>query len=224
MYDVALSLGTDCQTRYNISKYIYLKNGGASSEFLLTEKRKNVSDYGSFFFDWCVSTLEGVCRVLEGDFSNVLLLENLFIEETSHGTQHVVDKYTGFQYPHSFPGSQDNKLTYDILTEHYPLFLEKTAYIINKTRSVLNSSKRKLLICRSNDSCEVVENFLNLICSNYSNFHLVYINSSKEDSFLSLLDKYHCVDLYQMTRQKYPGCYEDWENILSNYELTLPNL
>jgi len=226
MYKYVISLGTNCQSRFNISKYIYEKKEKTVDGFYLGENRKNVNDYGTFFFDWSISPIKGIISVFKNDFFELLQLENLSIREEAPGKQSVIDLKSNLIYPHSFPETNEGTLTPEKLIEYYPQVKSKYDYIINKTKNVIFSESSKLLVANGNEPTENIVELAELLNNKLNNHTFLYIQNSDRyyynPNLQAALKDIPNTIVYDMEYEKYPGNYTSWRNILSKFEFELP--
>lgn len=144
-------------------------------------------------FDWVVTPFSSLYKVLNEDFENFFVKENLIL--TSLGSSDcIVDSYTGIAYLHDFPSKENTgrnlsdfnpELLYDGLIVHnfldfYEQANNKYWKRVNRLRAVLNSFSSVVFIRHSATKEEAVS-LRNLIEMKYpfSNFRLVIINSDK---------------------------------------------
>ncbi|AEA98904.1 hypothetical protein [Alteromonas mediterranea] len=224
-FQVALSLGTNCQSRYNISKAVYERQGKNPSELVLGENRKNVEDYGTFYFDWSITPIQGLVKTLDAEFHGAFELENLELCDEPNNKKSVVDNFNGLIYPHSFPGSNDGTLTELSLRELYPQLKNKFNYLADKTLETLCSNKEKLLICNFNEPTSAVLELCNFVNQRYKNFKLILIPHNNrglyDNGIKGKLSNFANVEVHEMPYSPYPGAYTDWKKILDQYDFNI---
>ena len=225
-FDIAISLGNSCQSRYNISRTLYLRARGRDDGFSIGENRKSflVPDYGSFFFDWSVTPIRSVIAILNSNFKNVLELENLQINTLPNGLQTILDQATGCSYPHTFPQTEVGNCTPIILSESYGQIKEKYEYVVKKTIEVLSSDKHLLFVLNGNHSdeavlevCDAIELYTEkyqLLYTPWSNWPIYGENSTlKKDSRLIIRPIKH---------EPYPGDFRSWDKAFDGIDLKFP--
>ena len=149
IFDLAISLGINCQCRYHIARQLYARAHSSTKGFTMDELNitGKDSDYGSFFFDWSVSPLASVIKLLNNGFDQVLQRKNLTIKAIDSDANTVVDTFTNFEYPHTFTHKL-GKITHTeaMIDKHYPQVKEKYTYLKNKTLTALHSNKNLLFV------------------------------------------------------------------------------
>lgn len=244
-FDVAISLGSACQSRYHISRRLWIQKYGKKrvSEFALHEHYKSRHDWGSFYFDWSVSSLAGVNSTLRSKFANVMVWENMKLEDLKQinpnaceGSKVLIDSSNGFSYPHALQGQQDGTLTYKSFELQFDDFKSKMKYLAGKTLDMMTPSKSILFVrcCYGNakefeELIDIVENDYNLV--NYKILFCPFIpdpNSGDEhhayfEKNVTAIEHLAPMIVRPIRRKEYPGHIEEWEKVLSDFEFTLPD-
>jgi hypothetical protein len=122
-FDHIISLGESCQVAHQIRRYFHIQ--------------------GAHFFDWIYVTLPSLIKLIENEFEDVCLRENL---GPSNSKRLVRDSKYNICYFHEFK-PENGQLLPNYL-DHYAEAKEKYDYLIKKFLLVLNSSERCLFIQR----------------------------------------------------------------------------
>ena len=56
-FDIAISVGSNCQSRFNISRVLFSRHSDDKKLFSLQDPFVKSIDFGSFFFDWSVTPI-----------------------------------------------------------------------------------------------------------------------------------------------------------------------
>jgi hypothetical protein len=146
-FDIALSIGYNCQPRYQITRIV---EGRVSAGIGLapgSARPMARRGYGTHFWDWSITPIQGAVRTLREGFGRTFLRENLTIEPgpTEASQNSVVDAYTGFKYLHEFTRS-DGRITEEAIEREYPVVRAKFLQLATKTTALLDSRKRILFV------------------------------------------------------------------------------
>lgn len=227
-FDMAVSIGTNCQSRYHISRQLYLRQHGTCEGFVLGGHKNTCNDYGTHFFDWCVARIEGVIQVLKSDFDQVLLLENLEIIPLSKANNTVRDRHTGICYPHLFPfelkGERKEQINDQALSAHYVKEKEKYEYLVMKTRRLFTDPGNILFVLCGAVSDAHLEELIAVIEGRKSDFAILYVEwlNGKHAKLGEHLRKHPRILYRQVVNDPYPGNKPGWERVFEGIELALP--
>lgn len=218
-FDIAISLGMNCQSRYNILRTIYLRENNSLDGFVLGVGVKSPNDYGTFFFDWCITPISSLIFILENEFSNVLEYNNLEIKAG------VLDKETGCLYPHFIPGISSNELTEDILYNEYPVISKKYQYLIQKTLLEMKSQNRKLYVLNGNQKNEDIFRLVSVLKKYSTNFMLLYAPYKNKPNYDELQKDFLTESLNfdkllvrPIDHAPYPGNFSSWDEAFSGID------
>ncbi|MGY0797595.1 DUF1796 family putative cysteine peptidase [Lysobacter sp. A286] len=130
MYAKVISIGATCQTAKQI--------------------RNQLGQNEAYYFDWLISPLPAVIKAIENDFEEILLPENLTYSDDRK--IRLIDSANGLQYQHDFPIDRLNpdlsqrEVILPSFAEHADLVREKYRRRAERTREVLKSGERVLLV------------------------------------------------------------------------------
>ena len=177
-FDVAISLGFNCNARYQISRFLSERVINNGPEFYLSDAvnldEAIKQDYGTFFFDWLVTSSTALVRVIESDFDDVFLRENLKIIHT-HDWPAVLDVHTGIEYLHLLPWGRHHEMSQEVLNEIYESEYSKIQYLIDKTRKLISSEKKILFIYFGRLSIFEMYKLTSLLEKRVKNYKLLHI-------------------------------------------------
>jgi hypothetical protein len=221
-FDIAISLGANCQPRYHIARHLHVAKHGNDTDFRIDEHGQTSEDYGSHFFDWSVTPTQGLLKVLRSDFSGVMQLANLRIRRLDGGIQTVLDEATGQKYPHTFKGTQTGSLTRQDLEFQYPQVKAKFDHVVGKTRRLLDSGRRILFVRCGFLPDSLLLKLLALLGARVTDFSLLYVpwSPSPKMNDLSVMDAR--VIHRPGERAPYPGSCAAWTKAFEGISLAPP--
>lgn len=223
MFDLAMSLGGNCQTRYNISRTLYLRREGNLDGFRLGENANTANDYGSFFFDWSISPATSVTKIIERDFTDCLSLENLRIETTPSGKFAIRDTHTGCLYPHIIPNADTENDYYHNLLTRFSVISSKYRHLAQKTKATLKDAKlAKLLVVNGHNNLAEILNLYHAISAYAVNFSFLYAHAGAQNDNTKALQDAGII-VHPIAKAPYPGDFNSWDEALSGVELKDPN-
>ncbi|MAA72657.1 MAG: hypothetical protein CL679_13130 [Bermanella sp.] len=213
-FDIAISVGSNCQSRYNISRVLFSRYSDDKKSFSLQDPLVKSRDFGSFFFDWSVTPVHSSKQILCRDFKDVLELENLKIASLNDGTQTIIDTASGCSYPHTFPKTQTGECTTDLLEEAYPKVRDKYDYIIHKTKEVFRSEKKILCVLTGNHADNDVIELCDIIEKLTSNFSLLYTPWENKTGFDEVDNTNFDSRIIKrpIKHAPYPGDFNSWKS------------
>ncbi|MGQ8366925.1 DUF1796 family putative cysteine peptidase [Glaciecola sp. 1036] len=219
-FDKAVSLGLNCQCRYNISR-ILLNRTKLKKDNVST---KDPYDYGTHFFDWSVSPLDSVIKILNSDFQNTFMLENLKLVPLNENEQTVLDQGSGCEYPHIFEKTKFGNCSRKDLERDFEKAKQKIDPLVDKTKALLSSNERALFVVTGNSKAQdllnlnsAIENYRD---SNYMILHTTWKNKfGFEDSFRVENERFI---VKPITHTPYPGDFNSWDEAFSDIDLELP--
>lgn len=176
-FDVVISLGFNCNTRYQISRILYKRQFQESDGFFVGVRERNgveFRDFGAFFFDWLITSFDSLFYILESDFSDVFLRENLEIIET-HDWPALKDRKTGVEYLHFLPWEEHDTLNECVLNERYFNEKLKVDYLINKTRNLLDGKYKVLFVYFGLASSSSIIKLLKILDGRVDDYHVLYL-------------------------------------------------
>lgn len=223
MFDIAISLGKTCQSRYNISRTLYKNKYGNDDGFYVNDK--NNKDYGTFFFDWNITPINSVVSILRNQFSGVLEIENLCIKKLNNGKQTVLDDRYGCSYPHAFPETREGNCTYESLRKSYGAVKEKYNYLIEKTVNTLLSNQVILFVLTGNHAEEEVLELciaLEFYTSNYKILFTPWNNKSEYLENYQTLSNDERFIVRPIVHSPYPGNLASWDEAFDGVKLRAP--
>jgi uncharacterized CHY-type Zn-finger protein len=225
IFDIAISCGYNCQSRYHISRILYERHFLKNKEFSIRENDRTNFDYGSFLWDWSVTPITSVIYTLQNNFSNVLLLENLSIEDNNNH-QIVVDNQTGCLYYHTFKDTINKSLTYEKLQRQYPSVRAKINYLINKTKTTLQSEQKILFVLTGAHRLKDIKKLKQAILGYNRTFKILYtpwVNHKVYELFDGYKELYSDKDfiIKPILYDKYPGNVESWNDAFKDIHLAL---
>ncbi len=225
IFDIALSIGMDCQCRYNISRTLYIQANGNDDQFFIGRNRKNVVDYGSFFFDWNRTPIRSAISILSSRFEGVLELPNLHINELPNGNQTVIDKETGCSYRHIFSKTQSGTCTSNDIYKEYEAIKQKYDYVKKKTLDVLTSEKNILFVLTGNHPHYDVLELCDVLSEFTENYMLLYTPWKNKYGYKkqSLLDQDLRIIISPILHAPYPGDFKSWDHAFKDIHLKTPN-
>ncbi len=226
-FDIAISLGVNCQVRYAISRILWQRSGYEEEDFFIWEGVGNRVDYGTHYFDWCNSNAEGLLKTLKNDDpENLFNIKNLSIEDEYDGSQNIIDGFNNFIYPHIFPGCKKGTLTYENIKNEDEAF-SKITYLIKKTERVFASNKNILFVRHGRLTDAQLEELFDILKSKVKNFSLMY--SPNEDTrgkfnFSELLDHPQIIFRPIPSDTNYPADMAPWEEAFKDIELYISKM
>ncbi|MGB7401728.1 MAG: hypothetical protein WA916_04075 [Arcobacter sp.] len=222
-FDVAISIGFNCQSRYHISRIMFNRNKKQTTNNFKCNENHNLDyDYGTFLWDWQVNPLSTIINVLNNEFENVFNLGNLEIIEKGE-FQCVLDKATGSLHYHTFSKQSTKNLTYDDLKKEFPKIKEKSDYLVQKTYSVIKSNKKILFVltgCHKLSDIKLLVESLEKYTINFKILYTPWKNHSLYSHYNSydILKNNTKIILHPIRYEKYPGCSKDWDEAFQNIE------
>ncbi len=218
-FDIAISLGLNCECRYQISRVFWKRKYGVDTDFQV-----NLDDYGTFFFDWSVTPIDGLLKTLQNDFQGVLKQDMLRIQELGDGRKTVVDDFTNIEHPHDFMGTETGDIDYESLKNQYAKVREKYDYLIDKTRKLFKSEKSILFVrCGpvTDEHLNLLIDTLDKLTDNYNLLYLPWYNRYQihNDSFVLNNPK---IIYGTIKHGEYPGEPEAWDQAFKPISLAIP--
>ena len=214
-----LSLGSDCQTKYNLSRYMFKCAFGHDNNFTERNLASIPNFQGNFFFDWSITRCTALLKVFDLDFKRLLERENLVIEPGPDNSVYVKDKRTKQIYPHLFPGSEDGTLNEYSLDMCYNDIKSKIDYLVVKTKSFLCSQEDKLLIFSGAATGNQLNTLVNSVSEYSPNFRLLFVpwkNLFCEQLIINdELDSR--IMVRSINRLPYPGDLAEWDKALEAF-------
>lgn len=140
-FNLAISLGMNCQSRFHISRVMWERSGNSPESFALPSKDGNTFDYGSFFFDWTwMNGLEGVISLLKSRFQNSFDRDDFELRTIDSEYEAFNSRY-GLFFTHAFHlGSNPHASfceQFEAVKEKYTYLAEKTVSSMSKRNSIL---------------------------------------------------------------------------------------
>lgn len=221
-FNKAISIGSNCQSRFNISRTLLNRtqrlNKGITKNY----------DYGSYFFDWSVTPIKSCINILQNEFQDILMWDNLEIIQLNEKEQTVLDKATGCTYPHSFPNTQIGKCNYQLLKDSYPEVKKKMDYLIEKTKKTICSDMNLLFVLTGNHAVldlknlgRTIDNYRN--SENYKILYTPWVNKVNFDESLNIKEDKRFI-VRPITHEVYPGHFPSWDDAFNDIKLDLPYL
>ncbi len=212
-FDIAISVGSNCQSRFNISRVLFSRHSDDKKLFSLQDPFVKSIDFGSFFFDWSVTPINSSKQILSQNFEGVLELKNLKISNLNDGSQTIIDTASGCSYPHTFPKTQVGECTTEILEKAYPKVRDKYDYVINKTKEALSSDKKILCVLTGNHADHDVIELCDIIEQLTSNFSLLYTPWENRQGFNEIDNTNYDSRIIKrpIKHEPYPGDFNSWE-------------
>lgn len=223
-FDLAISLGSACQTRYNISRTYYRTKFGTYAGFDSKSPPAEKFDYGSFYFDWSISPIDSVIAILQDRFSGDFRLEDLSIFEQAGGSKSVLNLRNKCQYPHLLEGF-DKKICQESLDENFSAIKEKYRYLADKTLQAMNSSKRILFVLNGNHARRSLENLEEALQGYPCKSAILYLPVKGRPEFSTdqqaLLDSSIWI-VRPVLHKPYPGDLNSWASAFEEIQLITP--
>lgn len=137
------------------------------------ELRMHGAENVAHFFDWLVTPMEGLFRILENDF-NVFYPEDLVLCKEHPHPSYVKDMPTGVIFHHQFPVYMSD-MQPDFLL-HYPVFIKKFKYLAERFRAYMR--ERPITLVRQNISESEAHKLEEIIARLYpqSDVKFLYVN------------------------------------------------
>jgi hypothetical protein len=221
-FDVAISLGSNCQARYNISRTVWFRRYHTFDGFFLANNAGSGGDWGTFLFDWsflpnCKGVIKLLTHDLVGSFS-----EGIEIKKQPDGGQAVVDLFSGLQYPHQFAGTLEGTATLDSVNAELLLMQEKYTYLAEKTRRALDDSEHVLFIRCGNVSDQELMELLSILKKRVKSFLLLYVPWTDAETNITNELQDECLLIRPCQFKEYPGDVNAWADIFADLAFTLP--
>lgn len=220
-FDVAISVGFNCQSRYHISRVLFDRNKKYSSEsFICNEQNSTNYDFGTFLWDWQVNPLSTIINILNNKFENIFNLENLEIV-TKGDFQCVLDKAIGSLHYHTFEKLHKGIGTYDDLIKVYPKAKEKSDYLVRKTYSVIKSNKKILFVLTGCHKLSDINLLIEALKKYTTNFKILYTPWNNHplykhyNNYEELKDNQKII-FQPIMYESYPGNNDDWDKAFKN--------
>ena len=219
-FDIIISLGINCDTRYQISRILWKRKFGTDKNFQI-----NKQDYGTHFFDSCITPIGGLITILQNNFKGALEQDKLKTKKLDNGSMTVVDLFTGIEYPHEFDLKDGSNKT-ELIKNHYSEFRKKYDYLANKMRNLFNSDKTILFVrCGPVDdnNLNILVNCLNEITDDYRLLYLPWCNRYQIDNCQSVLKRKEII-YDTIKHEEYPGDNASWDLAFERISFYLPEI
>lgn len=230
VFDIAISLGATCQSRYHISRTLWEQyyKGKQTEKFKVQMNRRSNYDYGTYFFDWIISPPESVTKVLREKFSRFLNYEDLRFELMENGIKAVKDLHTGLMYIHCFEGCINGDIDYKSLKQQIFTVKKKYTYLRQKTLSLFAQKIKILFVRFGTITIKEIEELIDIFDNKYKieNYNILYMPWKNRNSFPDddtyFLEKEKII--YKPINWKpYPGCANSWDRAFENIILQTPS-
>lgn len=210
-----ISIGRNCQVAYQI--------------------RRHFKNDESYFFDWLISDIKSVEKVL-CDFKDSYFLSD--IEVCANGIR-VFDQYTGVQIQHDFPVNQSGLIESSLIedTELINKIKSKFLYLRHKLISVLEDTDDDKVVLvwfdwanHGDFICKKASETLNKIISGFANkdniLYLIISTELKEDKFFDegAMIKIEPYKNNIEAQYKWRGDDESWSQAFEKFELKYDKL
>lgn len=132
-YDAVISLGCRCDTAFQIRNYFGIDR--------------------AYFFDWLISPLSSVINLLDNDFSDVCLRENLEIipaPVSGPTVETVIDKKYGYALHHEFSRTPEGRIS-AAFEEEFAKANSKLLFLSQRLNWILSNRGRVLFVRRGGD-------------------------------------------------------------------------
>ncbi|HDR6268575.1 DUF1796 family putative cysteine peptidase [Bacillus thuringiensis] len=200
-YDAVISLGAYCQTAYQL-------------------KRKKLRG-SSTPLDWMISpSLKDINCLLRNQFRDFMEYKNLKISDVTNQYTHlIIDELYHIESHHDFPIAEQSQ---DPLS-FYPIFKKKLDSKIDNFNKLLLCSKKILFVRMVANHYEIVE--LNTVLQQLTNsdFFILVINFSKDNSFVERfwnIDNVCSVEIRNTFPGRWEGCDLSWDKILNGVSIS----
>jgi len=223
-FDIAISIGRNCQSRYQISRTLYIRKHGTDSGFFLGNNRNTSNDFGTHFFDWSVTPVDGLIKILDSDFKGVFRIENLDVTNRNNGKAQVIDRLTGLKYLHDFPYGKQGTINSEELPFYYPRVKEKYDYLVGKTKRLLASNNNILFVLCGRARDVQLKEIIRLLEKKTSKFTILYLPWTNKN-FREIgndLQQHPRIIYRPIIKEAYPGNNICWEQAFSGIEIMQP--
>ena len=196
-YDKLVSIGRYCQTAYQLRRFT--NNTTAS------------------FFDWLGTPHDGLIRVLQRDFLDCFLLENLVLSEDGLG---VVDQTNGIDFRHTFSNPRySHSIDLKIFALNYEVARQKADFLRLRWRKTIRRESTLYVRQDSPSPTQIRELYDALAMQASPNrIGLLIVTPSSHPPAISLPDVYieSGPDL-PTSPVDWKGTDEAWDRILTKY-------
>ncbi len=222
LFDTVISLGSECQARYNISRTLWFRRYQTFDGFFLANDCSSGGDWGTFLFDWSYAPdLKPLIKLLQHDL-NGSFSAGVTLKTRHDGSQTVIDCFSGLQYPHQFSGTPEGTASIASVDAELALTQEKFDYLAEKTRNLLAGDGAVLLVYCGNATDTELSELLSLLKQRVKNFLLLYVPWAEADAAAShqLQDEHLLIRPCRF--KPYPGDLNAWSNIFADVDFVVP--
>jgi hypothetical protein len=213
-FNLAISLGMNCQSRFHISRVMWERGGNPPELFSLPSKDTAKFDYGSFFFDWTwMNDLTGVISLLKNRFRNSFDRDDFELRMIESAYEAHNRRY-GLFFTHAFQLASDPHASF---SEQFEAVREKYTYLAEKTmRSMSKKNSILFVLCGPIDRGEFAQLFA-VIRDTYQldnpMFLLCPFSNGPYRSTISFANDH--VLIRPIEWERWPGSTTGWNNAFS---------
>lgn len=223
-FDTAISLGSDCQSRYNLSRAIFNQKFGTYDGFNQKNSQIKNFDFGTYYFDWNISPIGSVIRILKNRFSEGFSLEKLEIFDLPNGSKSIINTQTGCMYPHLLQ-SYGQDISHESLEKYFPEIDNKYRYLANKTLAALESKKNILFVLHGNHSADRLNELVATLNEFSCDFKILLTPVSDSNNYspetpTKLTDSNWIIK--PIVHKPYPGDLLSWAKAFRDINFSLP--
>ncbi len=223
-FDLAISLGLNCQSSYHILRTLYLRKFGSTTGFSIWTARDSGLGRGRCFFDWAVTPERALLHLLKQQFEGTFQPRNMRLKQLDNGKQTVVDDISGCTFPHDFAANRGNSLTQEDVLAVLPEVQDRYDRIKVYTINLMRSANAKLYVLYGNLSSDGLIDLFQMLDRYDENYSILLLETKNRDGQeLQHLPLHYRDRLItrQIRQQAYPGNIEDWEKAFNGIELAL---
>ena len=219
-FEVAISLGLNCQAKYHILRRLYLSRFGSADGFEVGALGKLGITHERCYFDWCVASWHAVIGALENRFAHIFEERNMRIEDFDDGRQTVIDDAYGCAFPHDFSANRGVTLTPRHVDAMLPGVREKYRHIVANTIERMSSSQSRVYLLYGNIAAHALADIFDAIDRYDEGYRLLLAGTNPERDYRQLAPRHAERLLYRpVIHAPYPGHLESWENALQDIDL-----
>lgn len=223
-FDLAISLGLNCQSSYHILRTLYLRKFGSEDGFSIWTARDSGLRQGRCFFDWAVTPKLALPHLLKRQFEGAFQPRNMRLKQLENGKQTVVDDISGCTFPHDFAVNRGTTLTQEHVLSVLPEVQNRYDRIKAHTINLMRSANTKLYVLYGDFSADGLIQLFEAL-DRYDENYCILLLETEDDAGQEI--QYlpsHCRDrlIPRVVRQEpYPGNLADWENAFHGIDLAL---
>ena len=223
-FDLAISLGLNCQSSYHILHTLYRRKYGSTRDFSIWAARDAGLGRGRCFFDWAVTPRQALLHLVKQRFEGCFQARNMRLKQLENGRQTVVDDISGCTFPHDFAANRGKTLTQEDVIAVLPEVQQRYERITTHTITLMRSANPKLYVLYDNFSAEPLLELLQALDRYDENYSLLLAQTEdpnpQELRYLPPRDRDRLI-LRQVRHEPYPGHFEDWQRAFDGIELAL---